>query len=65
VDNNAIPTHQLLFDVPTAADILAISKTTVWKLIRTGQLRSVRLDRRVLVSRGALEDFVRGLEAAS
>ncbi len=45
----------LLLAVPDAARLLGIGTTFAWELVRTGALPSVKLGRRVLVPRAALE----------
>ncbi len=45
----------LLLAVPDAARLLGIGTTFAWELVRTGDLPSVKLGRRVLVPRAALE----------
>jgi excisionase family DNA binding protein len=47
------------FSVPEAAKRLGISRDLAYRLVRTGQLPSVRLgERRVLIGRVALETFL-------
>jgi excisionase family DNA binding protein len=36
---------------------LTLSRTTVWKLIKSGKLKSKRVGRRVLVPRKAIKEF--------
>ena len=50
--------EQLLFSVPQAAQALDLGTTYTRGLIRTNALRSVRVGRRVLVTRADLEAFV-------
>ncbi len=45
----------LLLAVPDAARLLGIGTTFAWELVRAGDLPSVKLGRRVLVPRAALE----------
>lgn len=45
----------LLVAVPDAARLLGIGLTFAWELVRSGDLPSVKLGRRVLVPRAALE----------
>lgn len=56
VDSPGIP---LLVAVPEAARLLGIGSTLAWDLVRSGDLPSVKLGRRVLVSRAALEQLAR------
>ncbi len=45
----------LLLSVPDAATLLGVSDRYTWDLVRSSELPSVRLGRRVLVPRAALE----------
>ncbi len=51
---------RLAFGVQEVADALGVSRELVKHLIRTGQLPSVKLGRRRLISRKALERFLAG-----
>ena len=50
-------THEtpLLVSVPEAARLLGVGTTFGWAMVRSGELPSVKLGRRVLVPRAALE----------
>jgi excisionase family DNA binding protein len=48
----------LLLSVPRAARLLGIGVTFAWELVHAGAIPSVRLGRRVLVPRTALEQAV-------
>jgi excisionase family DNA binding protein len=52
-----------LFAVPQAADILGIGRTTLYGLIKSGELQSVSVGRRRFVARDQLERFVAGGQA--
>lgn len=47
-----------------AAEALGVSRTTVFELIRTGSLRSVKIGAARRVSATALAEYVAALEAA-
>ncbi len=47
----------LLVSVPEAAHLLGIGLTYGWTMVRSGQLPTVRLGRRILVPRAALEQL--------
>ena len=47
--------ERLCLSVPEAAKILGISRGLAYELARSGQLPAVRLGRRLLISRTALE----------
>ena len=45
---------------PDTARALNLSKATTWKMVHTGQIPSVRLGKRVLVPKAALEKMLAG-----
>ena len=49
---------KLLLSVPEAAHLLSIGRSRCYDLVLSGQLRSLKLGRRRLISREALEAFV-------
>ncbi len=49
----------LLLSVPQAARLLGVGTTLCWDMVHRGQLTSVRLGRRVLIPRAALEQLGR------
>jgi excisionase family DNA binding protein len=51
-----------LLDVRTVARRLGVGRSTVYELISRGELPSVRIGQRRLVSEQQLADFVRSLE---
>lgn len=53
--------HKIAYSVQEAAYALSLGTTTVKKLIATGQLPSVRVGRRRLVPRSALETYINRL----
>lgn len=55
-------TQQKLFKILEAAELLGVGRTTVYGLIGSGELRSVRIGRRHLVPADALDDFVEKLQ---
>ena len=55
---------RLAFGVQEVADALGVSRELVKHMIRTGELPSVKLGRRRLISRKALERFLSGGGAA-
>lgn len=48
----------LLLDKKQAAKVLSIGVRTLDKLVRTGQIRPLRIGRRVLFARCFLEDYI-------
>lgn len=53
---NALP--KLVFTVEETCETLSISRTTLWKLVRTGKLEPFRIGRCLRFTREALEDFL-------
>ncbi len=47
----------LLLSVPQAARLLGVGTTLCWEMVHSGQLASIRLGRRVLVPRVALDQL--------
>ena len=47
-----------LYTVKEVVGILKVSRTTLWKLLRSGQLECLRIRRRVLFTVGQLEAFI-------
>jgi excisionase family DNA binding protein len=54
----------LLYRVDEAAVALRLSRSVLYELIRTGQLRTVKAGRRRLVPVAALDEYVDSLAAA-
>jgi excisionase family DNA binding protein len=52
----------LALPVRDAARTLGIGTTKLRELIASGRLRAVRIDRRLLVPRAAIEDFLQALD---
>lgn len=48
----------LTLTVSEAAHVLGISRTTAYECVRTGQLRAVRLGRRLVVPRDAITELL-------
>lgn len=57
-------TTKLAFSVEEAADIIGISRRTIYELIRTGDLGSVKIGSRRLIRQSDITRFLDGLEAA-
>jgi excisionase family DNA binding protein len=56
--------RRVLLRPEEAAEALGVSRTTVFELIRSGALRSVKIGAARRVSATALADYVAALEAA-
>jgi excisionase family DNA binding protein len=52
------PTHDDALDVPAAAIRLGVSETGVWRLIRTGELDSLKVGSRRVVPSSAIDAFL-------
>jgi excisionase family DNA binding protein len=50
--------QRLTVTVTEAAEILGVSRTSAYELVRAGTLPSVRLGRRIVVTRHALEELL-------
>lgn len=57
-------TESLTFSVTEAARVLGISRTTAYECVRTGELRAVRLGRRLVVPKIAITELLAGPAAA-
>lgn len=55
----------LLCSVDEAAECLGVSRSVIFRLIRDGQLRSVKIHKRRLIPLSVLDEFVAGLLEAS
>lgn len=51
----------LAVSVPTAAEMTGVSEPTIWRSIRSGDLKSRRLGTRRLILVSDLEDYLKGL----
>ena len=58
------PVPAVLYRVDEAADALRLSRSLVYELIRSGQLRTVKAGRRRLVPVVALAEYVATLDVA-
>ena len=56
---------KLLFRIPEVAEHLSISRSKVYELLKSGELRSVHIDRTQLVRGRDLQAYVDSLAAAS
>lgn len=50
--------HRLTLSVPEVAEVVGISRAHAYELVRAGRLPSIRLGRRLVVPRKALEEFL-------
>lgn len=57
--------QRLLHPIPAAAEVLGISRTTVYELISTGALKPVKIGRRTFISQEELERYVASLKEAT
>jgi len=53
----------LVVDVPGAAAIVGVGKTTIYGFIRTGQLPTIKIGRRTVIRRAACEALLDRLES--
>lgn len=55
--------NRLVLTVSEAAKLLRISRASAYQAARTGELPTIRIGRRLLIPRAALERLVKVLEA--
>ena len=60
---DGLATTALLLTPEEAATVLRVGRTTVYALMKAGDLRPVHIGRSCRLSRAELERYVRGLEA--
>ena len=60
-----IMNDKLLYRIPEVAEHLSISRSKVYELLKSGELRSVHIDRSRLVRARDLQAYVDSLAAAS
>jgi len=56
--SSSLDEQRLLLPVPEAAKLLGIGTSLCWSLVRSRQLTSVRISKRVLVPRAALLNLI-------
>jgi excisionase family DNA binding protein len=54
---------RLFYRPNDAATVLSMSRTAIFRLIKTGELRSIKRDGYRLIPAAALREFARALEA--
>lgn len=52
-------TPALLVDHDEAARLLGVGRTTIWRMVKRGELTQVNIGRRALITRESLEAFAR------
>lgn len=55
---SSTPARKLTYTVPEAASLLGISRSTAYECVRRGEIPSLTLGRRVLITRTQLEQLV-------
>jgi excisionase family DNA binding protein len=58
-----VSSDPLLLTPEEAAEVLRVGRTTIYALMKAGELRPVHIGRSCRLSRAELERYVRGLEA--
>jgi excisionase family DNA binding protein len=53
-------TPKLTYSIPEVCEALQISRTTLWKLVRSRRLKPVRIGRRVLFPLRGIDEFLNG-----
>ncbi len=64
-DDKRQPEVSLLVTVDEAAVLLSISRSAIYRLMKAGELQTVKIQKRRLVPRSAIHDFVSDLLEAS
>lgn len=59
-----LETTKLTYSIPEVCKALQISRTTLWKLVKSRRLKPVRIGRRVLFPLRAIEEFLNGDRSA-
>lgn len=54
-----------LHDIESVMERVNLGRSTVFSLLASGQLRSVKVGRRRLIPESAIVDFINGLEAGT
>jgi excisionase family DNA binding protein len=54
------PESRRLLSLPEVCEILGVGRTTVFELVRSGALPSLKIGRRRLVTRMSVENFIEG-----
>lgn len=62
--SSTIETPKLTYSIPEVCKALQISRTRLWKLVKSRRLKPVRIGRRVLFSSRTLDEFLNGDRAA-
>lgn len=50
--------HPLTYDVPTAAKLLGVSRSTAYEAVRRGQIPAIRIGTRLLIPQTALHSLL-------
>ncbi len=58
-------TRPLTLSVPVAAAMVGIGRSTLYELVRSGDVRCVRLGKRIVIPISVIEDLLRGETASN
>ena len=53
-----MPLPKILYSISESQEILGVSRTTIWRLIRRKKLKPTRIGSRVLFTLESLQDYV-------
>jgi excisionase family DNA binding protein len=56
---------KLAYSVPDAAKELSVSKETVWRLVKRGELRTLKIGHRTIIRRAEIVAYLDRLEQAA
>ena len=57
---SVVPTERLTLSVPAAAEMVGIGRSTLYELVRSGDVRSVRFGKRIVIPVAVIEALLRG-----
>ena len=58
-----VPADKLAYGIDEAVDAIGVSRSKLYELIASGELKIVKLGRRTLILRAELERFLKSLSA--
>lgn len=61
-DHHPSPAPPVLYDIDEACEVLRIGRSTLYRCINRGELKTLHIGRRVFISEAALHEFAKGAE---
>ena len=59
IPQQSSPENKVTLTVSEAAELIGISKPSMYEVVRTGKVRSVKVGRKILISRQSLMDWLK------